>query len=350
MFKDDINMKTIPAEIIRQVFMILFIVLMGGILFKSLVPYLSGFLGALTLYILLLGPMKKLTSKNWRPGLAALLLLVLSFFCILLPFAGVGLMLGKKVGKGLNNFEHYINLIKQKIVIWENNFGVDLTSSIEPEKISSTLSEGLQGVLGGSVNMVIAIAMMYFILYFMLTKNEELNAVLGTYTPFKKKYSGLISNEIREKVRSNAIGIPVVAIAQGVVALIGFLIFGIEQPFFWAVIVTVGSMVPVIGAIIGIIPVFLIALSNDNNFQAWGILLYGILIVGTTDNVIRVYVLNKLDDVHPLITLIGVIIGVPIFGFIGLIFGPLLISLFLMMVRVYTKEYGSITSKNEVNL
>ncbi|WP_324027095.1 AI-2E family transporter [Maribacter sp. BPC-D8] len=343
-------MKNIPADIIRQLFMILFIVLMGGVLFKSLLPYLSGFLGALTLYILLLKPMKKLILRKWRPGLAALFLLVISFFCILLPFAGVGLMLGKKVGKGLNNFEQYIDLIKQKIAVWEEHFGIDLTSSMDTSKMSSSLSEGLQSVLGGSVNMIIAIAMMYFLLYFMLTKNEALNTAFATYSPFKKKYSGLISDEIRQKVSSNAIGIPVVAIAQGIVALIGFLIFGIEQPFFWAVIVTVGSMVPVIGAIIGIIPVFLIALSNDNNFQAWGILLYGIIIVGTTDNVIRVYVLNKLDDVHPLITLIGVIIGVPIFGFIGLIFGPLLISLFFMMVRVYTKEYGSMSSKNEVDL
>lgn len=343
-------MKTIPADIIRQLFMILFIVLMGGVLFKSLVPFLSGFLGALTLYILLLGPMKKLTLKKWRPGAAALFLLVLSFFCILLPFAGVGLMLGKKLGRGLNNYDKYIDLIKQNIGNWESHIGVDLTSSIDTTEISSTLSNSLQGLLGGSVNMGIAIAIMYFILYFMLTKNEEFNAALATYTPFKKKYSGLISDEVRAKVRSNAIGIPVVAIAQGLVALLGFFIFGVEQPFFWAVIVAVGSMVPVIGAIIGIIPVFLIALSNDNAFQAWGILLYGIIIVGTTDNVIRVFVLKKLDDVHPLITLIGVIVGVPIFGFIGLIFGPLLISLFLLMVRVYTKEYGSLAAQNEVNL
>ena len=343
-------MKNIPAGIVRQLFMILFIVLMGGVLFRSMIPYLSGFLGALTLYILLLDPMKKLILNKWRPGLAALFLLVLSFFCILLPFAGVGLMLGKKVGQGIKNSEKYIVLIKQEIGNWESHFGFDLTSNIDTTQISSSLSEWLQGLLGGSVNMVIAIAMMYFILYFMLTKNKELNVALGIYTPFKKKYSGLITNEISAKVRSNAIGIPVVAIAQGMVALLGFFIFGIEHPFFWAVIVTVGSMIPVIGAIIGIIPVFLISLSNGETFQAWGILLYGIIVVGTTDNVIRVFVLKKLDDVHPLITLIGVIVGVPIFGFIGLIFGPLLISLFFLMVRVYTKEYGSVASKKEVNL
>lgn len=154
-------------------------------------------------------------------------------------------------------------------------------------------------------------------------------------------------------MRSNAIGIPLVAIAQGIIALIGFLIFGIEEPFFWFVIVTIGSMIPFVGTFIGIIPVFLISLSSGDTFQAWGILIYGIVVVGTTDNIVRLYVLKKLDDVHPLITLIGVIVGVPIFGFIGLIFGPLLISLFLSLVKVYRKEYGepdTVTRKQDLTL
>ena len=87
-------------------------------------------------------------------------------------------------------------------------------------------------------------------------------------------------------------------------------------------------------------PVFILALSNNDTFQAWGVLLYGIVVVGTTDNIIRLYVLKKMDDVHPLITLIGVIIGIPLFGFIGLVFGPLLISLFLLVLRIYKQEYA----------
>jgi predicted PurR-regulated permease PerM len=98
-------------------------------------------------------------------------------------------------------------------------------------------------------------------------------------------------------------------------------------------------MVPFVGSFLGVIPVFILTLAEGNDFQAWGILLYGIIVVGATDNLFRLFVLKKLDNVHPLITLIGVIVGVPIFGFIGLIFGPLLISLFLIIVRMYKKEY-----------
>lgn len=152
-----------------------------------------------------------------------------------------------------------------------------------------------------------------------------------------------IGVEIQKMVRSNALGIPLVGLAQGIVALIGFFIFGTEDPFFWFVIVTISSMIPFVGTLMGILPVFLLTLSSGDNFAAWGILIYGFVVVGMTDNIIRLYVLKKLDDVHPLITLVGVIVGVPLFGFIGLIFGPLLISLFMVIVKIYRKEYGKDT-------
>lgn len=141
-------------------------------------------------------------------------------------------------------------------------------------------------------------------------------------------------------VRANALGIPMVAFAQGLVSLIGFMVFDIDSPFFWAGMVAIGSMIPFVGALLGTVPAFILTLSAGHAFQAWGILIYGLVIVGSTDNFIRLYVLRRLDNVHPLITLIGVIVGVPLFGFIGLIFGPLLISLFLVIVRIYKKEYG----------
>lgn len=149
-----------------------------------------------------------------------------------------------------------------------------------------------------------------------------------------------IGKEVQVMVRSNALGIPLVAVAQGIVALIGLLIFGIEDPFFWFVIVTIGSMIPFVGTLIGILPVFILTLTSGDSFSAWGILIYGFVVVGSTDNIIRLYVLKKLDDVHPLVTLIGVIVGVPLFGFIGLIFGPLMISLFMVIIKIYRKEYG----------
>ena len=249
-------------------------------------------------------------------------------------------MLGNKIGNAVQNSEEVIRALKEQLGEWETRLGYDLTSQIDTTAISSWISTQLQSFAGGTFNMFIAIGLMYFMLYYMLTNRKELKESLFDYIPIGDNNLKEIGDEANAKVRANAIGIPLVALAQGIVALIGFLIFGVEDPFFWFVITTIGSMIPFIGTLVGIVPVFILSLSSGDTFQAWGVLLYGFIVVGATDNIFRMYALKKLDNVHPLITFIGVVVGVPLFGFIGLIFGPLLISLFLIVVRIYRKEYG----------
>lgn len=313
---------------------------MGILIFKEMIPYLSGVLGAITLYVLLKGWMKKLLKRNWNPNLAAAFLMLISFISILLPFTGAVIMLGNKIGQAAKNSEKVVDAIKNQLNDWERYLGFNITKQLDGPAISEALTKNVTNILGGTFSTFIAISIMYFILFYMLTHRKELNESLTDYIPISKDNIKTIGIEVHAMVRSNALGIPLVAIAQGLVALIGFLIFGVESPFFWGLVVTIGSMIPFIGNFLGTIPVFILAMSNGDTFQAYGVLLYGIIVVGLTDNVIRLYILKKLDDVHPLITLLGVLIGIPLFGFIGLVFGPLLLSLFLLTLKIYKNEYG----------
>ncbi len=346
------SMIQIAPKVIRQVFVLLLILLFGSLIFREMLPYLTGVLGAVTFYILLRKFMKKLVSKyNWKPSLAALTLMLGSFIVILIPLTGFGFMLGNKISEAANNSGKVIKAFKEQITRLELSTGFDINSQIDTQSITSWISTNLQNMAGNTFNLIIAIGLMYFMLYFMLTNRNELRQSLRDYIPMNNDNISNIGKEIQAMVKSNAIGIPLVALAQGIIALIGFLIFGIEDPFFWFVIVTIGSMIPFVGTLVGILPVFILTLSNGHTFQAWGILIYGLVVVGSTDNIIRLYVLKKLDDVHPLITLIGVIVGVPLFGFIGLIFGPLLISVFVALVKIYKEEYGrSVESQSEDRL
>jgi len=334
-------MNQIAPKIIRQIFVLLLILLTGSLIFREMIPYLSGVLGAITFYILLRHLMKKLVhGYKWKSSLAALTLMLGSFIIVMIPLSGFGIMLGNKISEAANNSEKVINAFKEQVGRLESKSGMDINSQIDTKSITTWLSESLQNMAGNTFNLFIAIGLMYFILYFMLTNRKQLRQSLRHYIPMNTESINEIGSEIQAMVKSNAIGIPLVALAQGIIALIGFFIFGIEDPFFWFVIVTIGSMIPFVGTLIGIIPVFILTLSTGDSTQAWGILIYGIVVVGSTDNIIRLYVLQKLDDVHPLITLIGVIVGVPLFGFIGLIFGPLLVSIFMALVKIYKEEYG----------
>ncbi|WP_343487295.1 AI-2E family transporter [Allomuricauda sp. d1] len=333
--------KTIDPNVIRQVFILLLVFLLGGLIFKEVVPYLTGVLGAITLYVVLRKPMAKLIKKGWHPDLASGVLMLLSFIGILIPLSGVVLMLGTKVNQAVENSKEMTKEVKKMVGEWENKLGFDIDSKIDTSSVSGWVSDNLQSFAGGTFETFIAIGIMYILLYYMLTNRKKLKESLYEYIPISNSNLDVIGNDSQAMVKANALGIPLVAFAQGIVALIGFLIFGIKEPFFWAVIVFIGSMIPFIGTLVGTLPVFIITLSNGNTFAAWGILLYGLIVVAATDNLIRLFVLKKLDNVHPLITLIGVLVGIPLFGFIGLIFGPLIVSLFLIIVRIYKKEYGT---------
>lgn len=331
---------TIAPKIIRQVFVLLLILFIGVLIFKEMIPYLSGILGATTIYVLLRKWMVFLVKKNWNADIAAIFLMFISFICILLPVSGIVYMIGNKISEAVTNSQEVLLAVNKQIDIINKKYGYDLSTEINVEEATTWVTSNLEGFAGNTFDVFIAIGIMYFLLFYMLTNRSEMRNSLYEYIPISEPNLKIIGKESQIMVRSNALGIPLVAIAQGIIALIGFLIFGIEDPFFWFVVVTIGSMIPFIGTLIGILPVFILTISSGNSFAAWGILIYGLVVVSSTDNIIRLFLLKKLDNVHPLITLIGVIVGVPLFGFIGLIFGPLLISLFLIILKIYKKEFG----------
>ena len=337
-------MRHINPRVIRQVFILMLILLIGVLIFREMLPFLSGVLGAITFHVLMRKFMRKLVrERKWNVHLAAVTMMLGSFILILLPLAGIVYMLSAKISSAVENSSQVVSAVKEQLINLEKTTGVDIHSQIDTQAVTSWVSENLQAMAGGTFNAIIAIGLMYFMLYYMLINRKELRESLRDYLPMNTENINVIGKETQAMVKSNAIGIPLVALAQGIIALIGFLIFGIDDPFFWFVITTVGSMIPFVGTLIGILPVVLLSITQGDNFAAIGIALYGLIVVGSTDNIIRLYVLKKLDNVHPLVTLIGVIVGVPLFGFIGLIFGPLMVSLFMALVRIYKDEYGKPT-------
>lgn len=334
-------MKKLSPTLVRQIFVLLLILFLGILIFQEIIPYLSGVLGAVTLYVLMRKWMIKLVEKGWKKSIAAGVLMLGSIIGILIPVVLIVIMLTSKIGKAVANSEKVILAFKKQVDKLEAVVGYDLSNNIDSDSITSWVSTNLKSFAGGTFDAFIAIGIMYFMLYYMLTSRVKLNGMLSSYIPLASENIERIGRESDLSVRSNALGIPLVALIQGIIALIGFVIFGVPDPIFWFVITAIGSMIPFIGTALGIIPVTILLFSQGMEWQAVAMFIYGVVVVGSSDNLVRLYILERLSSVHPLITLFGVVVGVPLFGFIGLIFGPLLISLFLLILKIYKTEYGN---------
>ncbi len=332
--------NVIDQNRIRQVFFIVLILLLGLLLFNQLYSFIPAILGAITLYALLRKWMFRLTEKKkWRKGWTAVLLMFISFIVILVPVGLLVNMLSSKIALAMQNSELLVDALKKVVADIDKRFNVELASEENLNKIKAVIAASLPKILGATFSTLTTIFFMYFILYFMLVNGKWMERTLYEYIPLKDENVGKIGKEVNTMVLSNAIGIPLVALAQGVVGLIGYLILGVDEPFFWFGVTCIAGMLPVVGAALGYVPVAIIFFANDETVKGIIMTLYGFGVIGTVDNVLRFTLLKKLGNVHPLTTVFGVIIGLNLFGFIGLIFGPLLISLFMLLLKIYSSEF-----------
>jgi len=130
----------------------------------------------------------------------------------------------------------------------------------------------------------------------------------------------------------------IIAVIQGGLITIAFLIFGIKGAFFWGFVSAVLSFFPIIGPIIVWVPASIIEFASNNVKAGVGILIFGI-IISSIDNFIRPFLQKKIGRMHPLTTLIGIFIGVPLLGLIGIIIGPLIISYAILTLKMFKEEY-----------
>ena len=159
----------------------------------------------------------------------------------------------------------------------------------------------------------------------------------------------MLAAETKRIVKANALGIPLISIIQGVTATLGYFIFGVKGFALWGFLTGVCAFFPVVGTMIVWVPLVVYMYTLDQTWQATGLLLYSVIVTGNVDYISRITIMKKMGDVHPVVTVLGVIVGLGLFGFIGLIFGPLLVSYVIVLFKIYMSEFVD-TTPEEINI
>lgn len=326
---------------LRQIVLLVIIILLAILLLKQLYIFLPGFLGAITLYILLRETYYNLTiKKKWNRTLTALLFIITSLVVIALPLYFTIDLLREKVSAILSD---PVELLKDAKIVGQKIYdltGVQLLTDENLLTFQRKSAAIIPGIINSSANLLSNFAIMLFLLYFLLKSGRQVERFLDRFIPLKEENVDLLSNETKNMIKANAIGIPVLAIIQGIVATVGFWIFGIKDFGLWGFLTGVFSMVPIVGTAVIWLPLTAYLFSIDQTGNAVGLLIYSVVLTTNIDYVARLSLLKKFMDVHPLVTVLGVIIGIGLFGFWGVIFGPLMISYFIILIKIYMNEFG----------
>ena len=320
--------------------LIVIILFMGIIIFRQITPFLGGLLGALTIYILVRGQMRYLVEKRkLKRSLSALLITAETIFVFLIPLGLTVWMVVNKLQDINLDPQTYIAPIQQVAEFIKEKTGYDVLGKDTLTFIVSMLPRIGQIIMESISSLAINLFVMIFVLYFMLIGGQKMEAYVNDILPFNESNTQEVTNEINMIVRSNAIGIPLLAIIQGGVAMIGYFLFGAPNILMLGFLTCFATIIPMVGTALVWFPVAAYLAISGDWFNAIGIAAYGAIVVSQSDNLIRFILQKKMADTHPLITIFGVVIGLPLFGFMGVIFGPLLLSLFFLFVDMFKKEY-----------
>lgn len=332
-------MRTIREQYWRYSLFVLILGL-GATIFVELIPFLGGLLGAVTIYVLLRGQMSHLTEeRRWRRSVAASVLLVEAILCFLVPISLIVWLLVDKIQDLTLDPQSLLDSVKHVADLIRDRTGYNLWKDVNVSSLVGYLPRLGQWVLKGIMSFIVNIIVLLFVLYFMLIGGRRMEAYGQDILPFNRSLSISVMREIHMIVRSNAIIIPLLAVAQGFVAYLGYLAFGVAVPLFWGVLTCFATVIPIVGTALIWVPIAGVMILEGRLGPGIGLLLFGSLVITQVDNVMRFVTQKKMADTHPLITIFGVVIGLSLFGFMGVIFGPLLLAMFAFCVDIFKRKY-----------
>lgn len=275
-----------------------------------------------------------------RTTLAAMLSTLLVFATVVTPTVFVSSVL---VSEFINfyqtleaNKDSSVPLITQAenlISTVTPNINIDLT---EPLKQSAGwLGKSLGSIFSSAVSIVLTILISVMATFYLFKDGQRLLRWLIYVSPLPDKEDTLILDRVARAIRATIIGTVALSILQGVVATTGFSVFGIERAVLWGSLGALGALIPGVGLIGIMIPALIYLFIIGNTGAVIGLAIYAILAIIIVDNIVGPYLMSRGNSLHPLVVLLSVLGGITIFGPIGFIIGPVLVTIFLTLLELY---------------
>lgn len=266
-----------------------------------------------------------------------------SFLATVIAFVGIGLPLALGtlfIVREINT----ISAIDTRLFAspWWNLLPNDIRSlftSIDIQtllmKVAEFVAVNLSAILASTSRFLLMTLLFFVTLYYLLAEREEVYHKMLAMSPLSNKIDNSIIQRLTHTIRAVVLGNVVVGVVQGILASIGFLIFGLPNAFIWGLLTLLAAQIPMLGTGIITIPAAIYLGMIGNTFGAVGLGIWGLILVGTIDNFLKPKLVEGKTDMHPLLILLSMFGGIQLFGPVGLILGPAVLAATLTFFDMY---------------
>lgn len=332
-------MATIYTPKQQRVLLIVSLIIIAGFILVGLRQYTIALLGSGIIYVIFRPWFTNLVHKRkWNRLLVTILLILFSVVVIILPFLALSLLLINRI----QYYSKHTDQILQLIEKLEKATGIQITDQANVKNLvqqsAGFASRQFPSIMSGTLDVIISLGLLYVGLYFIFMEEEKFLKGLRKYLPFENDTLDQLGEDLKNMVNANILGQALVSLVQAVLTGLTLWIFGVPDAAFWGTVAFFFAFIPILGTPIVWAPAGIIMLSQGETGNGIGILAVGAVVIINVDNLLRVVLAKRMGDVHPFVTLTGIVLGVPIFGILGLVIGPLLLSYFMVLFQVFEKQ------------
>ena len=317
---------------------VLLILVLGLGLAYALWPFSTGLMGALVLYVVFSPVHRGLVARRLNAGLAAGIVVLMALVLVVGPgISFVGLVANEAQAMAAGVIQSPLLARLRELRMGPYDIGAQI--EVLGSQVVSWVGSSALRVVGTATRLGIQLTIAFFGLFYLLVAPAGAFTAIRPFIPFSAKNAGVLRARFRDVTFSTLVGTGVTAAVQGLLVGLAFWVTGLSNAVFWGVVTVIVAILPVVGS--GLIwGPGAAALAIEGRY-GWAIALaiWGVLVVGNVDNVIRPYVFRRWARIHPFITVIGAFAGINWFGLLGLLIGPLAISYFFELIRMYRDEY-----------
>src|SRR2546429_298959 len=317
----------------------LLVLLLGVALVIALTPYATGLIGIPVLYAVFT-PVHEWLSLRVRPKLAATFVVALALFLIVVPgvsFAGLIVGQAQEIAGGVIRNPLLGRLRELKLG------GMDLgpRRADVGAQVVGWIGSSAFGLVGTATRLALNLTISLFGLFYLLLRPGETWEAVSPYIPFSAKNAEKLRQRFRDVTTSTIIGTGLTPAVQGLLVGLGLWILRLPNAVFWGGVTIGFAVLPVVGSGRVWGPGAIALLLDHRPGPALLLALIGAVVVGNVDYLIRPMVFRRWAHIHPLVTLVGALAGVPYFGLLGLLIGPLALSYLFELIKMYREEYLS---------
>lgn len=319
-------------------------------------PFYGAILWAIVIAVIF-APVNRslLRSLPGRPNLAALLSVLLIIAIVILPLAIVAASLVQeatglvgKIQSGEYDFAGYVQRIFDALPAWVTGllerFNLTNLSGLR-ETLSSGLMKGGQILAPQALSIgmntfefVISFGIMLYLLFFLMRDGKALAERIRQAAPLSADHKQALFTRFADVVRATVKGGILVAMAQGALGGLAFWFLGIHAPLMWAVLMAFLSLLPAIGAGLVWLPVAIYFLATGSIWYGVGLIVYGVVVIGLVDNLLRPFLVGKDAKLPDYVVLISTLGGIDVFGLNGFVIGPLVAAIFMVSWEIFVSR------------